>query len=319
MDHVLEEARQRLELGSNSFAAAARLLPSSQRASITLLYSWCRHCDDEVDNEVLGIGEADFGGARAAERLEELKRETRRALEGHATSPPFLALQRVVATHAIPHRYPLELLEGMAMDASGHTFERIEETLRYAYHVAGVVGVMSAIVLGVSDRPTLVRASDLGIAFQLTNIARDVVSDARRGRVYLPEDWLREFGIERARVSHPEERQRLARAVGRLIALSEGYYRSASAGVVRLPFRAALTVAAARRIYHGIGDRLTLAGPGAWDTRVKTSKLDKVVAIAAAGFEVVTSGRLMAFGDRSSREGLWTPAALSAGSAVSRD
>ena len=89
----------------------------------------------------------------------------------------------------------MDLLQGFEMDVEGRRYDTLEDTLDYAYHVAGVVGVMMARIMGVQDAPTLRRAQDLGLAFQLTNIARDVVEDARGGRVYLPGQWLDEAGV----------------------------------------------------------------------------------------------------------------------------
>ena len=95
----------------------------------------------------------------------------------------------------MPHRYPLEHLDGFVMDVEGREYHTLTDTVEYCYHVAGVVGVMMAYIMGVRDEPTLDRATDLGLAFQLTNICRDVVEDAEVGRVYLPLDWLTEAGV----------------------------------------------------------------------------------------------------------------------------
>lgn len=308
MDDMVERAARRLARGSKSFAAAARLLPVDKRDSICLLYSWCRHCDDVIDGEELGF-EADRQDGPLELRLDGLREGTLAALDGTAAHPEFLALQRVIREHRVPGRYPLELIHGMAMDATGAQFRTIDDTLSYCYHVAGVVGVMSAIILGVRDRPTLERASDLGIGFQLTNIARDVVADAERGRVYLPGLWLEEVGIDRDSICRPERRRDLYRVVARLLAVSEAYYRSSSAGIARLPLRSAWAVAAARRIYRGIGIKVAAHGAESWNTRLATSRWEKVAAgaIAVAESLTLTSSWTPL---TASREGLWTPEAL---------
>lgn len=305
MDELVERATARLARGSKSFAAAASLLPSERRKSIVLLYSWCRHCDDVIDDEELGF-EAGREVDSVAMRLDRLTSATVAALEGRAHEPEFLALQRVVAEHLVPHRYPMELIRGMAMDAAGHRYDTIDDTLSYCYHVAGVVGVMSAIILGVRDRPTLERASDLGIGFQLTNIARDVVSDARFGRVYLPAEWLDEAGVTPANIGSNNCRGALYGVVERLLTVSDDYYRSASAGIAQLPMRSAWAVAAARRIYSGIGDKMRVHGAASWDRRLATSRWNKLMAgsLAIADAALLTSSSL---GHSVSRDGLWTP------------
>lgn len=308
MDDLVETAKARLARGSKSFAAAASLLPADTRQSIVLLYSWCRHCDDVIDGEELGF-ERQSERPPAAERLEQLRVGTLEALQGRASAPEFQCLQRVVHEHRMPDRYPMELLHGMAMDVSGHHYETIEDTLSYCYHVAGVVGVMSAIILGVRDRSTLERASDLGIAFQLTNIARDVIADARRHRCYLPAVWLDAAGIKSTDFSEPKHRTALYEVVVRLLDVSDGYYRSASAGIARLPMRSAWAVAAARRIYSGIGRKIRARGSGSWDSRLATGRASKLGSGALAAVDALTLSSSW-FPHAASREGLWTPDSL---------
>jgi len=129
------------------------------------------------------------------DRLEILRRDTANALAGNATDNlVFAGLARVVQTHDIDHRHPYDLLKGFEMDVSDRIYNTVDDILDYSYHVAGVVGVMMAHIMGVRDAATLNRASDLGLAFQLTNIARDVVDDARAGRVFIPKDLLKQHG-----------------------------------------------------------------------------------------------------------------------------
>lgn len=308
MDDLVERAKARLARGSKSFAAAASLLPFDRRQSIVLLYSWCRHCDDVIDNEELGFDRANET-VPVGQRLEQLRVGTLEALQGRARDPEFQCLQRVVHEHRMPDRYPLELIHGMAMDASGHRYETIEDTLSYCYHVAGVVGVMSAIILGIRDRPTLERASDLGIAFQLTNIARDVIADARRKRFYLPAAWLDEAGIKPRDLCELQHRAALFEVVERLLNVSDSYYRSASAGIARLPVRSAWAVAAARRIYGGIGRKIRARGPASWDSRLATGRASKLASGALAAVDALTLSSSW-ISHAASREGLWTPDSL---------
>jgi len=296
--------------GSKSFASAARLFAVDKRESVHQLYVWCRHCDDEIDGETLGYGDTPFDRPLAAARLEDLRAATADAIAGRARTGPFLALQDVIAKHAIPPQYPLDLIAGMAMDVEGAPFETIDDVLRYSYHVAGSVGVMMAIILDVRDRPTLQRASDLGIAFQLTNIARDVVSDAERGRVYLPATWLLEAGVSPENVADADARPHVFPVAARLLQLGDSYYRSASVGIDRLPVRSAWAIGSALRIYSSIGEQLLHRGPRAWSSRIATGKAAKLGLTALAAVDVL-SGRVMRRrGMVIAREGLWTPSTL---------
>ena len=157
------------------------------------------------------------------------------------------------------------------MDVSGHEYRSFDDTLLYCYRVAGVVGVMMAQIMGVRDVPTLQRAADLGIAFQLTNIARDVLDDAGNGRCYLPAEWLAEEGLSTATLSYRANRTSLARVVARLLDEAERYYQSADCGLQALPFRSAWAVAAALGIYRAIGRLVIVRGAKAWDNRVVVS------------------------------------------------
>ena len=285
-DAVLVESRRAIARGSKSFFTASLLLPGKIRDSAHLLYSWCRYCDDCVDGQHLGF--ADGSERRPApEVLDYLIEQTKRALAGDSVeAAPFSALARVVAQCQLPKAYPLTHLEGFAMDVRGETFETLDETIRYSYHVAGVVGVMMAWIMGVRDRDVLDRGADLGIAFQLTNIARDVVDDAAAGRVYLPQQWLRELEIEPEDIAHPQGRSRLATVVTKLLNEAERYYESARVGIAHLPSRSAWSIATARLVYRDIGTRVRSLGSHAWDARVSLSLLRRLAWMTVAAGEI---------------------------------
>jgi phytoene synthase len=276
-DSTVDHATAAINAGSQSFAAAARLFDGPTRRSAVMLYSWCRHCDDVIDGQVLGHGQV--GGDRhgAAERLAELEQQTRRVYRGDAiTDPNFRALAEVVRRHAIPQRFPLEHLDGFRMDVEGQRFLNLEDTLRYSYAVAGVVGIMMALIMGVRDEDVLDRACDLGIAFQLTNIVRDVVEDAQIGRVYLPEAWLAEEGVPTGQVAAPQHRPAVAACASRLLETADLYYESAGAGIPALPLRSAWAIATARGVYRRIGEKVIARGAAAWDSRTRTGRRDKL-------------------------------------------
>ena len=302
-DTVVTQSETAIAQGSKSFAAAARLFDRQTRDDAVMLYAWCRHCDDVIDGQTLGHAQDPEFRRGQAERLHQLQEQTAAALRGETGNDPiFEALRRVVERNQIPARHPQELLAGFAMDTAERHYATINDTLDYCYHVAGVVGVMMAMIMGARDSRVLDRASDLGIAFQLTNIARDVVEDARAGRVYLPADLLARHGITTIEPDNAEQRPALHRAALELLDLAERYYASASSGMAALSPRSAWAIAAARRVYRAIGTQLRQGGPQAWDARVSTSGTRKTLLVLASLADVAAS-RLPR--PQADRDGLW--------------
>ncbi len=284
MESVAQHSREMIQRGSRSFSAAAALFDKSTRKDVEMLYAWCRHCDDVIDGQVLGHRQGapgDVDPQALQDRLDELRRQTRAAHAGAAmTDPVFAAFQSVVQKHDLPLRYALDLLDGFAMDVAERRYETLSDTLEYCYHVAGVVGVMMAHIMGVRDEQTLQRACDLGLAFQLTNIARDIVEDAENDRVYLPAKWLAAEDVPVNAVADPANREAVYRIAERLIREADRYYDSASVGIARLGFRSAWAISAAQYVYRAIGTKVIARGPAAWDTRTSTSGARKVAAVA---------------------------------------
>jgi 15-cis-phytoene synthase len=307
-DDIAEFSRGRIERGSKSFAKAARLFSPNVRASAYMLYAWCRHCDDEIDGQELGHNTALSPAAATDARLADLLADTAAAIRGEAREPVFLALQTVVERHGIPHALPLDLIEGMAMDVRKSPYRSLDDTLLYSYHVAGCVGVMMAMIMGAREPDTLDRACDLGIAFQLTNIARDVMADAAVGRVYLPADWLAEVGVTPApeQVADPNNRIAVHEVTLRLLAEADRYYASAYHGIARLPVRSALAIAAARRVYSDIGNVVREGGAAAGGTRAYVTSSRKMIGLAQAGFDTLGAHTLGRLRSPAGRDGLWT-------------
>ena len=287
MDTVTQFGHASIKKGSKSFALASRVLPPELRDDASMLYAWCRYCDDVIDGQEMGHGQiADYKTGQG-ERLERLRRDTRDALAGVPTdNPVFAGIARVIKTHEIDHKHPFDLLKGFEMDAEDRVYETVDDILDYSYHVAGVVGVMMANIMGVRDEATLDRASDLGLAFQLTNIARDVIDDARADRVFVPRDLLTKHGapIDAAELSKIENWPAAHKAACEQLDIAEQYYESAKVGIKELPFRCAWAISAALSVYREIGERLRDGGPEAWQGRVSASKGRKMaLAISAAG------------------------------------
>ena len=307
MTDVLGHARAAIARGSKSFAMASQLFDPVTRDRAMLLYAWCRHTDDVIDGQVLGQGRND-DTRPPAERLAEVERLTEMALAGQPTGvPAYEALAQVVRETGMPARYPRDLVHGFRIDMEERPFLTFDDTLTYCYHVAGCVGVMMAIVMGVSpdDKPTLDRACDLGMAFQLNNIARDVMEDAVNSRRYIPDDWLASVGLAPNNYAFPSNRRQLSRLVTRLVNTAETYEESARFGTPALSNRAAWAVLAAARIYGNIGRKVRDAGPEGLENRMSTSKPEKLAAVAVSLTEMLRRKQRWPL-PGPPREGLWT-------------
>jgi phytoene synthase len=250
--------RAALRKGSRSFHAAALLLPRRVREPATALYAFCREADDAVD---LGGGGDDA--------LDDLHRRLDLIYAGvPRPNPADVALSDVVARFALPRALLDALLEGFAWDRQGRSYDGIEDLEDYAARVAGTVGAMMAVLMGVR-RPALVsRACDLGVAMQLTNIARDVGEDARAGRLYLPRNWLAEEGVDPdAFLARPTFSRGLAAVVRRLLATADAHYAMADAGIDALPLGCRPGIRTARLIYAEIGRGIAGRGYDSVTTR----------------------------------------------------
>ncbi|WP_265561702.1 phytoene/squalene synthase family protein [Sphingomicrobium arenosum] len=292
--------------GSKSFRFASQLFDEETRERSWLLYSWCRACDDITDGQTLGHDATT--PTNPEERLDFVREKTATALAGKKTGlVPFDALGLVAAECAIHPDLPAHHLAGFARDAAGWQPMTEEDLLSYCYQVAGAVGVMMAQVMGVpaSDTDTLDRASDLGLAFQLANIARDVVEDARVGRCYLPTDWLAEESISAIDPDDPTQREKLGRLARRLATHADLYRLSARVGAAQLPPRSRWAVLSAARIYGRIAEKARDFGAAAWDQRITVPKGEKLLLVGQALLDSVGRAPEM------DRRNLWTRPRLS--------
>lgn len=269
-DHAA--CRELIRQGSKSFFAASLLLPPSMREAALALYAFCRLADDLVDD------------GRDSDPLGRLQARLSLAYAGR---PSPIAADRafadVVARYAIPRALPEALLEGFRWDAEGRRYEDAAQLNQYASRVAGTVGAMMACLMDVRAPHLVARACDLGVAMQLTNIARDVGEDARAGRLYLPLAWLRAEGIEPLEwLREPRFSPALARVIGRLLSSADSLYARASAGIAGLPRDCRRAIWAARFLYAEIGHELRRHGLDSVTTRTVVPLGRKATLLARA-------------------------------------
>ena len=213
--------QQKTRQSGSSFYYSFFFLSPPRRRAITALYAFCREVDDVVDDMQDPL--------QAQQALDEWREEIGRLFRGVPEHPVGLALLPVVTAFNLPQEYFLEIIDGMEMDLHHQGFENFSQLSLYCYRVASVVGLMSAEIFGYQDRQTLKYAHDLGMAFQLTNILRDVGEDARRGRCYLPADEMAQAGVSLEQLQEGTRSAGIEALFAQQAARAERYYEQAFA------------------------------------------------------------------------------------------
>jgi phytoene synthase len=279
-----ERARRALAEGSRSFALAGKLLPRACRDDAAIVYAFCRRADDLVDRAAAGT---------EGVAVSKLRCELESIYASEAQADPVLAaFQEVVKRRRIPRVYPAELIAGFGMDARPRpvVYRSWEELRRYCYRVAGTVGLMMCHVMGVSDQRRMANAAALGMAMQLTNIARDVAEDWQMGRVYVPEEVL-DAPLAAAPPSALDARTAalLSRSLPALLEAARSLYRAGEAGLDALSLRCAIAVRAAGLVYEAIGERVASRGYDVTAPRAVVSTARKLWLVLRAAADVVRS------------------------------
>jgi 15-cis-phytoene synthase len=278
-DHAA--CRALIRAGSKSFFAASWLLPARVRQPAMGLYGFCRLADDAVDN-----GREDHDVNHCCEK-NPLKRLRERLALAYAGRPAAIAADRafsdVVRQYAIPRELPESLLEGFEWDTQCRRYEDGAQLEAYAARVAGSVGAMMACLMDAREPRLAARACDLGVAMQLTNIARDVGEDARAGRLYLPLSWLRQAGIDPdAWMREPVFSPALAEVISRVLARADALYEQAALGISELPRDCRRGIRAAQFLYAQIGHQLRRNGLDSVSRRTVVSPGRKLAMLVRA-------------------------------------
>jgi phytoene synthase len=236
----------------SSFYYSFMFLPQDKRRAITALYAFCREVDDAVDECT------DAGVARAT--LNWWRGEVAEIYSGRPQHPVALALVPVAKRFNLAQEHLLEIIDGMEMDIDLPRYPDFKSLQLYCYRVASVVGLLSAEIFGYTDRQTLKYAHDLGIAFQLTNIIRDVGEDARRNRIYLPMDELQQFGVAAADILNARETENFHKLMAFQVERAQRYYQQALEHLPAADRKAQRTGLIMAAIYRATLDEVVASG-----------------------------------------------------------
>lgn len=252
----------------SSFYFSFMFLPKDKRRAITALYAFCREVDDVVDectDELV-----------ARTKLNWWREQLALIYSGKPQHPVAQALVPIVKRYNMPQEHLLEIIDGMEMDLNQPRYPDFKSLQLYCYRVASVVGLLAAEIFGYTDRRTLKYAHDLGIAFQLTNIIRDVGEDARRNRIYLPMDELQQFGVTAADILNSKETESFRKLMTFQIERAQRYYRQALENLPTVDRKSQRTGLIMAAIYQATLNEVMASGCHVLKERVSLSPMFKL-------------------------------------------
>lgn len=236
--------QQKTRESGSSFTLSFMFLPKDKRDAMTALYAFCREVDDVVDECT------DYQIAQT--KLAWWKQEIQRLFHETPQHPVTQALKPVVNSFGLQEVHFIEIIDGMQMDTQYNRYADFEQLALYCYRVASVVGLLSAQIFGYTDRATLEYAHDLGMAFQLTNIIRDVGEDARRGRIYIPLDELEQAGVSEQQLLNSQASPQMRALLIKQIERAEMFYDKALNQLPKKDIRAQLPGLMMAAIYRAL-------------------------------------------------------------------
>jgi phytoene synthase len=256
---------------AKSFYFAARFLPGNIRWATYAIYGFCRHADNIVDNPRPRSPE------QVLTELDALAAELEIAWHtGESENPALYPFVRVAHSVGMPLEYPLDLIKGVKMDLEQSRYADFDELYIFCYRVAAVVGLMMTHVLGFSRPETLVYAEKMGIAMQLTNILRDVEEDMRMGRIYLPQDEMRRFGVDESDITGRNYNENVRELMIFQVGRAKRYYEESRPGIDYLHRGSRFAIYAASSIYGKILDKIEEKDYNPFLGRVHVPKSEKI-------------------------------------------
>ena len=263
-----EYCQSKAAQSGSSFYYSFLFLPAERRRAITALYAFCREVDDIVDE----INDADV----ARTKLAWWSNEISELFHGSPQHPVTRALTAAVKTFDLPESRFHDVIAGMEMDLSRNRYDSFQDLTLYCHRVAGVVGLMAAEIFGRTQDATLEYAENLGTAFQLTNIIRDVGEDARRDRVYLPLDELQRFGVDPGDILHGRTSSRFSDLIGYQIARARNFYARAFAALPDADRRAQRPGLVMAAIYQSLLNDIETRNTDVLTTRASMTPIRKL-------------------------------------------
>ena len=282
LELAYEECRSITRREARNFYYAFLTLPASQRRAIYVTYAFCRHCDDAVD--------AERSNEEKLVILVTLRDQLRETYQGHAPTPVLLALTDVADRYQIPEEYFQEVLSGVECDLVKDRYQDFEQLRGYCYQVASVVGLICLQIFGYKDSNAKAHAIDLGLAMQLTNIARDVREDLDLGRIYLPQDEMDRFGYTEEELHAGIVNDAFVNLMRFQAQRAKSYFRS---GFQLLPYlspRSRACPAVLGRLYSKILDRIESADYDVLSHRIGLSTTEKVRVTAQTWISSIMPG-----------------------------
>ncbi len=272
LDAAYRECRKITRREARNFYYASAPLAPKQRRAICVAYAFCRYCDDAVDSEASSTDKLSL--------LAELRHRLDRCYQGRAEGPVFTGLAQVARDYAIPQEHFDAVLSGMEEDLVKNRYRNFEELRGYCYRVASTVGLVCLHIFGCCDPRASAHAIDLGLAMQLTNIARDVKEDLELGRIYLPQDELARFGCTEADLHGGHADDAFQQLMGFQVQRARAYFRSGLQLLPYLDFGPRACVAVLGGIYSRLLGRIEAANYDVFSHRVSLSTTEKVGVVA---------------------------------------
>ncbi len=263
-----EYCQQKTRASGSSFTSSFVLLSPQRRQAITALYAFCREVDDAVDEC------SDTGVARM--KIAWWRGEVAALYAGKPTHPVTQALAESIRHFPLPQEQLDEIIAGMEMDLDTTRYADFKALHLYCYRVASVVGLLAAEIFGYTDRRTLKYAHDLGLAFQLTNIIRDVGEDARRGRIYLPQDEMTRFGVLEADILRSRHTEAFSALMAFQVARAQEHYERALAQLPACDRKSQLAGLVMAAIYRNTLEEIVKDGCRVLTHRVSLPPLRKL-------------------------------------------
>ena len=245
-----------------SFYWASFFLPKTSKKNAGILYSICRYFDDIADKN------SQDKTSYLKKSINEIRKDQNNKVN--------LFLQK----NKINNSILIDLIEGLILDQKQIRIQNKEELIKYSYHVAGTVGLMMSKIIGAKHEKAAQSAIDLGIAMQLTNIARDVYEDSKMKRIYIPASWIPNISLKNLNNFNDislEKDERISNAIHRLISLSDKFYENGFAGLKYIPLSTRLGIYIAANVYRGIGTKIKTNKKKYLRERVYLNSLEKIL------------------------------------------